>query len=146
MRLDGGWVTQWRLGYTMHVEFDVDVDWRWRWRWQAYRDGNTVPTAADTYRDGTQFLQRLAGRGTNPRPGCRPSHSRSLVWLALPDRLKRMKAQESDLKIVDTYVTMPSDEEGEKPRIALVAGYDFIDGPNGEVIRLSQIVIYLAKK
>jgi len=48
--------------------------------------------------------------------------------------------------IVDTYVTMPSDEGGENTRIALVAGYDSLDGPNGEVICLSQIAIYLAKK
>lgn len=30
--------------------------------------------------------------------------------------------------IVDTYVTMPSDEGGENTRIALVAGYDFLIG------------------
>jgi len=41
---------------------------------------------------------------------------------------------------------MPSDEGGEKTLIALVAGYDSLDGPNGEVICLSQIAIYLAKK
>lgn len=33
-----------------------------------------------------------------------------------------------------------------KSLIALVAGYDSLDGPNGEVICLSQIAIYLAKK
>jgi hypothetical protein len=87
------------------------------------------------------------------------AHSRSLVWLALPDRLKRMKARVRKATLISLFSLLFMESlihmlrclrmrEAKNPDSfgGLVAGYDSLDGPNGEVIRLSQIAIYLAKK